>query len=142
MALDQTRAHEILTWMHGGAAPAALTTPIRLRLLTVQGTQSTMGTEVATGGGYTATAASGSTGGVNTAWAAAGTPQAMRQDTNAVAQVLNYPRAEGVSGIEIVDSNVTAVKRVEYGTLTGGTKTMAAGDTLSFASGAITSALS
>ena len=32
MALDQTRANEILTWMHGGGAPAATTGPIHVRI--------------------------------------------------------------------------------------------------------------
>ena len=54
MALDQTRANEILTWMHGGAAPTALTAPIHVRIYTAVGTATTAGTEVATGGGYTA----------------------------------------------------------------------------------------
>ena len=53
MALDQTRANEILTFMHGGAAPTALTAPIHVRIYTVIGTATTPGTEVATGGGYT-----------------------------------------------------------------------------------------
>jgi hypothetical protein len=137
MSLDQTRANEILTWMHGGAQPAALTTPIRIRLLTAIGNATTNGTEVATGGGYTAPAASGSTGGISTSWAAA---SAGSQATNAVAQTTNYPRVETVTSIELVDSNVTAIKRVEFGALTT-SRAMAAGDTLSFASGAITSAL-
>lgn len=136
MALDQTRANEILTWMHGGAATTALTTPIRLRLLTAMGNATTPGTELATGGSYVQTAASGATGGISTAWAAA---SAGSQATNAVAQQTNMPAAT-IVGIEIVDSNATAVKRVEYGTLTA-SKTTSAGDTLSFASGAITSAL-
>lgn len=138
MTMDQTRANEILTWMHGGSAPTALTGPIRLRLLTAMGTTTADGTQVATGGGYTATAAGGSTGGISTTWAAA---SAASQATNAVAQVTNYPRAETVVGIEVVDSTAGTIKRVEFGTL-GTSRAMAAGDTLSFASGAITSALS
>lgn len=137
MSLDQTRANEILTWMHGGSAPTALTAPIRLRLLTAIGNATTDGTQVATGGGYTATAAGGSTGGISTTWAAA---SAGSQATNAVAQVTNYPRAETVTSIEVVDSTAGTIKRVEFGALTT-SRTMAAGDTLSFASGAITSAL-
>lgn len=137
MSLDQTRANEILTWMHGGAAPTALTSPIRLRLLTAMGSSTAAGTEVATGGGYTATAAGGSTGGVSTTWAAAASAS---QATNAIAQVTNYPRSETVVGIEVVDSTAGTIKRVEFGTL-GTSRAMASGDTLSFASGAITSAL-
>jgi hypothetical protein len=131
MSLDQSRANEVLTWMHGGAAPTALTAPIRCRLMTVNGSASANGTEVVTGGGYTSGA-----GAPTTTWAVA---SAMSQATNAAVTVTNYPRAETVVGIEIWDSTGTP-KRVEFGALSA-SKTMAAGDTLSFASGAITSAL-
>lgn len=132
MAMDQTRANEVLTWMHGGSAPTALTGPIHVRIYTVIGSATAAGTEVATGGGYT----SGS-GAPTVTWAAAATGS---QATNAAVNITNYPRAESVAAIEIWDSTGTP-KRVEYGAISGGAKTMAAGDTLSFASGAITSAL-
>ncbi len=125
MALDQTRANEILTWMHGGSAPTALTGPIHVRLMTANGT------EVATGSGYTSGAGAPT---VTYAAAAAGS-----QATNAAVNVTNYPRVETVVGIEIWDTTGTP-KRVEWGALAA-SKTMAVGDTLSFASGAITSAL-
>jgi hypothetical protein len=131
MALDQTRANETLTWMHGGAAPTALTGPIHVRLMTANGTSTANGTEVATGGGYTSAAGAPT---VTYAAAAAGS-----QASNAIVSVTNYPRVETVVGIEIWDSTGTP-KRVEWGALAA-SKTMAAGDTLSFASGAITSAL-
>lgn len=132
MSLDQTRANEVLTWMHGGAAPTALTAPTRLRIYTVIGNATTPGTEVATGGGYTA----GSGVSLSGLWAAA---SGGSQATNGVAQVTNYPRSETVNAVEIWDSTGTP-KRVEFGALTT-PKAMGAGDTLSFASGAITSAL-
>lgn len=132
MALDQTRANEVLTWMHGGSAPTALTAPIHVRIYTVIGTATAAGTEVATGGGYT----SGS-GAPTVTWAAAATGS---QATNAAVNITNYPRVENVAAVEIWDSTGTP-KRVEYGAISGGAKSMAAGDTLSFASGAITSAL-
>jgi hypothetical protein len=131
MALDQTRANEVLTWMHGGSAPTALTAPIRVRQMTANGTATTNGTEVATGGGYV----SGSGAPTVTYAAAASGSQA----TNAVVSITNYPRVETVVGIEIWDSTGTP-KRVEWGALAA-SKTMAIGDTLSYASGAITSAL-
>lgn len=133
MALDATRANEILTWMHGGAAPTALTGGTKLALFTVIGTASAAGTEVATGGGYTA----GTGGRIALSWGAAA---AQTQATNAVASVTNYPRAESVAAVEVYESG-GAFRRIEWGGLQGGSKTMAAGDTLSFASGAITSAL-
>lgn len=132
--MDQTRANEVLTWMHGGASPTALNSTSRLRIYTVIGTASAEGTQVATGGGYTG--GNTSTSGVALSWAAA---SAGSQATNAVASVTNYPRAETVVAVEIFDGAATP-KRVEYGALAAN-KTMAAGDTLSFASGAITSAL-
>jgi hypothetical protein len=131
MALDQTRANETLTWMHGGAAPTALTGPIHVRLMTANGTSTANGTEVATGGGYTSAAGAPT---VTYGAAASGS-----QASNAIVSVTNYPRVETVVGIEIWDSTGTP-KRVEWGALAA-SKTMAAGDTLSFASGAITSAL-
>lgn len=137
MALDQTRANEILTHLHGGTTFPAITTPIRIKLLTAIGNATTPGTEVATGGGYTQVG-NGTTGGIQiSTWAAA---SAGSQATSAAAQVTNYPRAETVTAIELVDSNATTFKRLEFGALTA-SRTMAAGDTLSFASGAITSAL-
>jgi hypothetical protein len=137
MALDQTRSNEILSWMHGGGSPPTLTALNRIKLLTAIGNATTPGTEVATGGGYTQVAA-GTTGGIAIAsWAAA---SAGSQATSAAASVTNYPRAETVTSIEIYDNNVGTPKRIEYGALTT-SRTMAAGDTLSFASGAVTSAL-
>jgi hypothetical protein len=134
MTLDQGRANTILTYMHGGAAPAALTGS-RLRLYTAVGTATTEGTQVLTGGGYTG--GNTTTSGIALTWAAAA---AGSQATNAVAQVTNYPRAESVAAVEVWDG-AAAPARVEWGALSGGAKTMAAGDTLSFAAGAITSAL-
>ena len=134
MSIDQTRATEVLTWMHGGAAPTALNATSRLRIYTAIGNATTEGTQVATGGGYTG--GNTSTSGVALSWAAA---SAGSQATNAVAQVTNYPRAETVTAVEVWDGAATP-KRVEFGALTA-SRTMAAGDTLSFASGAITSAL-
>jgi hypothetical protein len=138
MALDQTRANEVLTWMHGGAQPAALTTPIRLRLLATIGNATTNGTEIAAGGSYVQTTAGGSTGGVSTGgnWAAA---SGGSQQTNAVISQTNMP-AVTTAAVDIVDSTAVTFKRVEFGALTA-SKTTALGDTLSFASGAITSAL-
>ena len=133
MALDATRANEILTWMHGGAAVTVLTGGTKLAILTANGTAGAAGTEVATGGGYTA----GTAGRVALTWAAAA---AQSQATSAVASITNYPRAESVAGIEVYESGGT-FRRIEFGALQGGAKTMAAGDTLSFAAGAITSAL-
>jgi len=131
MALDQTRANEILTHLHGGTQFPAFTAPIRLRIFTVIGTATTTGTEVATGGGYTS-----GVGAPSTAWAAA---SAGSQATNAAVTITNYPRAETVVAGETFTSDGTP-KRIEWGGLAAN-KAMQAGDTLSFASGAIVSTL-
>lgn len=128
MALDAAQANAILTYLHGGGAPRALTGS-QLRLMTVNGSAGSNGTPVAAGGGYVAT-------GVALTWAAAA---GQSQATSAIAQVTNYPRAETVVGIELWDNGGTPV-RAEFGALAA-SKVMAAGDTLSFAAGAITSAL-
>lgn len=134
MAIDQTRANEVLTWMHTGAAPTALTAGSRLRIYTAVGNATTEGTQVATGGSYTG--GSTATSGIAITWGAAASGT---QATNAIASVTSYPRVETVTAVEVWDSGGTP-KRVEWGALAA-SKTMAIGDTLSFASGAITSAL-
>lgn len=136
MALDQTRKHEILTYLHGGAAPGTITGS-RLRLYTAVGNDTTEGTQVATGGGYTG--GNTTTSGIALTWGTAGGTVAGRQDTSAVAQVTNYPRVETVTSVEVWSADATP-KRIEYGNLAA-SRAMAAGDTLSFAAGAITSAL-
>ena len=134
MAIDQTRANEVLTWMHGGAAPAAISGS-RLRLYTASGTATTEGTQVASGGSYVG--GNAATTGIALTWSA---PSAASQATSAVAQQTNMPAAS-VSHVEVWSADATP-KRVEYGAITGGAKAVSAGDTLSFAAGAITSAFS
>ena len=89
MALDQTRANEILTWMHGGAAPTILTSGTKLAINTVVGTATAASTEVVTGGRYTAAPAAG--------WCSPGVLRRRGHasaDKNAIASVTNYPRVE------------------------------------------------
>jgi hypothetical protein len=139
MALVQVLAHAILTAMHTGSGTATIgsvtvTGPNRIRLLTATNSTSTAaGTELTTGGSYTA----GNNGGISmgTNWAAA---SGGSQATNAVISQANMP-ATTITSIELWDSTATNVRQ-EFGNLTA-SKTTGAGDTLSFASGAITSAL-
>lgn len=126
--LDATQANSMLTYMHGGGVPRTITGS-NLRLMTAAGSASANGTAVAAGGGYAAA-------GIALTWGAAA---AQSQATSAVAQVTNYPRAETVNAVEVWSTDATPL-RVELGNLTAA-KAMAAGDTLSFAAGAITSAL-
>lgn len=130
MALDQATAHDILAYLHAGTAPPAVTTPVRCRLMTANGTSTANGTELATGGGYTSGA-----GAPATAWAA---PATGSQATNAAVSITNMP-ASTIVGIELWESNATVPRRHEFGSHTS--KTLVAGDTLTYASGAITSAL-
>jgi hypothetical protein len=144
MALHQTTANAILSGvLHlttgtvtvGGVT---ITAPNKIRLMTVQGSATATGTELGTGGSYVSQAATPATGGISigTNWAAA---SAGSQATNAIVQQTNMPVAT-IVGIEIWDSNTTTPVRLEY-TTSFTSKSTAAGDTLSFASGAITSAL-
>lgn len=132
MALDRAQANSILSYLHkatGSAAPRTLTGPLNVRLMASMGADSaTNGTPIS--GVY------GSTGVAVGSWT--NTPTAQRDDAGAVS-FTSMP-AVTVAGIEIWSSDAVPV-RTEYGVLTGGSKTTAAGDTLSFASGAISSAL-
>lgn len=131
MALSDTRRNNILDGIHGVAAFTAVTAPVRLRQMTANGSATAAGTEVATGGGYTA-----GTGAPTVTFAAATAGSAA---TSAAVTITNYPRAETVVGIETWNSNATPT-REEWGALTAA-KAMQAGDTLSYAAGAVSSAL-
>lgn len=131
--LDQVRANEALSWLHGGGAPPTITGPLHVRQMTANGTATANGTEAATGGGYT----SGTGAPSISSWATAASGS---QATSAAVQITNYPRSETVVGIELWSSDGTP-KRVELGALSS-PKSMAAGDTLSYASGAISSTMS
>ena len=131
----------ILTALHPTSGTATLGTlvvtfPIKIALLSAAGSQTAAGTQIS-GGSYVAIAA-GSTGGINisTNWGAAASAT---QAINATVSQTNMP-AVTTTSIELWDGNATTSKRIEFGNLTA-SKTTTAGDTLSFASGAITSAL-
>lgn len=134
MALDQNFAKALNDHMHGVAALAAPTAPLRCRLMTANGTAAAAGTELATSGGYTA-----GTGAPTITFAAATAASPSVSASNVEVTVTNMP-ATTVVGIEIWNSNATPA-REEWGALSA-SKTTASGDTLSFASGAITSSLS
>lgn len=134
MSLDQAFAQKIQDHTHGGTALAQPTTPFRCRQMTTNGTSTTNGTELATSGGYTA-----GTGAPTVAFSAATAATPSVSATSGAVTITNMPAATTV-GIEIWNSNATP-SRQELGALTA-SKTTAAGDTLSYAAGAITSALS
>ena len=109
-----------------GTSSYSVTTPIKLALVTANGSDSAAGTEV-TGGSYARQtiafdAASGGS-----------------IDNNAAISFTDMPSCT-VVGIEIYDSAGSA-KRLAYGALTA-SRTVTSGDTVQFASGAITLSLS
>jgi hypothetical protein len=108
-----------------GTAAWTVTTPIMLRLYTVTGTDAAEGTEV-TGGTYTRqqiTFGGASSGAIS---------------NNSVLNFTLMPACT-VNGIELWSSDGTP-KRLAYGNLSS-PKTVAAGDTLQFASSSITLSL-
>jgi hypothetical protein len=131
MALDQTYAKKTNDHIHGETS-LTMPTGLKCRLMTTVGSASANGTEVATGGGYTS-----GTGAPAISYSAATTATPSVIATDAAITVTSYPRVETVNGIEIWESTPV---RIELGSLTT-PRTMAIGDTLSFASGAITSSL-
>lgn len=123
--LTDTMENALLDALVGTAGYTA-TTPMKLALVTSNGTDSAAGTEVA-GGSYaratiTFNAASGGT-----------------IDNSATISFTNMP-ASTVTGIEVWDSAGTPV-RLFYGALSA-SKTVSSGDTLEFAAGSITLSLS
>lgn len=128
-ALHQAHSNALMdvSTDQSGAAVRTTTGPLRLRQMTVNGTATSNGTEVVTGGGYTS-----GTGAPTIAFGAAASGQT--SNTGAVS-ITNYPRAETVVGVEVWDSNGTPARKW-WGALAS-SKTMASGDTLSYAIGAV-----
>jgi hypothetical protein len=132
MALDRTQANSILSYLHkatGTAAPRTLTGPIMVRLMSAIGSAAVNGTPIS--------GTHGSTGVSAGSWTNVAASQ--RDDTAAVVNFTSMPAAT-TDSIELWSSDGTPL-RTEFGAITGGAKTTASGDTLSFAAGAIQSAL-
>jgi hypothetical protein len=103
-----------------GNASYTVTTPIKLRLMTVNGTNTSAGTEV-TGGSYASQ---------NITFSSAGSILTETLQNNAAISFASMP-ATTVTGIELWDSSGTP-KRLAWGPLTTN-RTTASGDTLQFA---------
>ena len=125
--LTDTAENLALNWLFVVAqTPTRPTGPLKVRLMTANGSDAAAGTELATSGGYTAggssvvftTAASGAT-----------------DNTGSAVSWTNMP-ATTIVGVEIWDSAGTPV-RLAYGAL-GSSKTTNSGDTFTIASGALT----
>ena len=108
-----------------GTTSYTVTTPIKLALMTANGTDSAAGTEV-TGGSYARQ---------TIAWSAAASGSI---NNSAIINFTGMPAAT-VVGIEVYDSAGTP-KRLAYGALTAN-KTVASGDTVQFAISSITLSL-
>lgn len=120
-----TEANRYIDAGFGTAAFVAPTTPMRLALLTANGTNTAAGTEV-TGGSYarqTITMAAASGGSAS---------------NNATISFTGLPAAT-VTGVDIYDS-AGSPRRTWTGPLTA-SKTVGAGDTLSFSSGSVVTSL-
>ena len=125
---DGTRGAQVMDAVNGTTTLTATTTPVRLRQMTAQGSATANGTELATSGGYTS-----GTGAPSLTFAAASTSTGQAASNSAVT-ITNMP-ATTINAVELWDSNGTP-KRQMQGSITA--KTTNAGDTLSYASGAVT----
>jgi hypothetical protein len=132
MTFDRTQANSILGYLHkasGTTAPRTLTGPIMMRLMSAIGTDNTNGTPIS--------GSHGSTGVSVGAWT---NTAATKTDTNTAGVNYTSMPAASTDSVELWSSDGTPL-RTEFGAITGGAKTTASGDTLSFAAGAIASAL-
>lgn len=125
---DGTRGAQVMDAVLGTTALTATTAPVRLRQMTAQGSATANGTELATSGGYTSGA-----GAPSLTFAAASTTTGTAASNSAVT-ITSMP-ATTINAVEVWDSNATP-KRQLQGSITA--KTTNSGDTLSYASGAVT----
>lgn len=128
-ALATTTANNVLSLLTKGTAFTTPTAPIKMRLMSAMGVDAaTAGTEVV-GGSYVA--------GGQTLSTAMGTASGGSISNSVAAITFAGMPAGNVAGVEVWDSAGTPV-RFWYSTLMGGTKTLGAGDTLSFPASSIT----
>jgi hypothetical protein len=124
----QVEANNVLGASVAGAAYSAPTTPIKLALMSANGSNTAAGTEISGGSYARLTTAS--------CWAAA---SAGSITTNTALTYTNMPAVTTV-GVELWDSSGTPVRKW-FGSLTT-PKTTGAGDTLTFPSSSLTASLS
>lgn len=124
--LTNTAEDLVLDWVNGVGSPTRPTTPLKLALVTANGSDSSAGTEV-TGGSYarqSVTFTSASSGSAS---------------NNADVSFTSMPAAT-VVGVEVWDSAGTPV-RLWYGALAAN-KTTNSGDTFTVTSGSLTVSIS
>lgn len=123
-AFDQAEASRLLRASLGISAYTAPTGAMKLATFTTTGSASAAGTE-STGGGYAR----------QNLTTALGTEANGSVTTTSAVSITNMP-ASTVTAAEVYDSNGSP-RRIMWGALSA-SKTLSAGDTLTFASGAIT----
>lgn len=122
----QTVANNVLDCTHPATTASAptITGPLKCRVMTAQGTSTSAGTELGTGGGYTAAGS-----GIGTVtWNAA----ASAAKTNSVALSLANMPSCSLTGLELWDSAGTPI-RTEFGLFTGQPIAVGAGNTFTIA---------
>lgn len=129
MSLDSVTAQQLLDHLHGLAA-MPMPTELRLRLMTASGDGDTMGTEVASGGGYVS-----GTGAPLLEYDASSVAWPSVGATLTDVVVETYPRTESIVGAEVWGLVGGFPQRLEYGDFdsplaatTGSTVTIPAGD--------------
>lgn len=131
-AFAQAQATNVLNGTFIPASYVAITAPIKIKQMSVTPDQSAAGTELS-GSGFTA-------GGVAITWNAPAVATGTYSGTigNQALTIANSP-AGTVNGIDIVDS-AGSPRRLMWGALTS-PRTLAAGDTLSYAANAIVASI-
>lgn len=134
-------AQLVIAHLNGGTA-LSLTATLKVAFLSaVRTANNGSDTEWATGGSYTQTAGGATGGQPIPTWnaAAAGAAGATQTNSTAVSQT-NCP-AVTWAGNRTQDAAATNNKNIWYAPLTGGSKTINAGDTCTIASGSLSTAL-
>jgi hypothetical protein len=141
MAKATTYSNDVLDQAYNGGPSGSVvigsttyTLPFKVIFLSTVSTAAAQGTEWATSGGYTHSAA-GAVGGVSLS-GNFGTAAASASKANTVAITVSNAPAQTWIGNEIVDSNATTNKRMNWATITS--KTVNAGDTCTIAIGSLT----
>lgn len=122
MALDNAVRNNVLDALNGVAAFTAPTTPLKVRLMTANGTATAAGTELGTGAG-SGTGAGYTAGGATIAFNAAGTDG--QTEPTATVRWDNLPACT-IVGVELWDSAGTP-KRLQFGALVA-SKAVSSGD--------------
>jgi hypothetical protein len=129
-ALNQAHANNMIDASLGTAAFVATVTPLKCRLDTAVGTATAAGTELGTGGSYTA--------GVGLSPATMASAASGSAASSVALTQTNMPAAT-ITSVELWDSAGTPVRKW-WGLLTA-PKTTNVGDTFTIASGSLTAAL-